>query len=121
MFLSQAKKATRRSPGDKGYVSSDLFESLLTKGIKLITLVARFLIFDQESHTTLDGIKKTMKNKLMIMEEKIFLKKRSVIESVFNIIKNHINLNLSRSRSRERREAFSFEEWKTSSEVGMPV
>ena len=80
------KKAMRRSPGDKGYISSDLFENLSTKGIKLITLVARFLIFDQESHTTLEGIKKTIKNKLMIIEEKILLKKRSVIESVFNII-----------------------------------
>lgn len=68
--------------GDKGYISGDLSTELIEKGLKLVT-----------------GIKNNMKNKFMILEEKILLRKRSVIESVFNVMKNHIGVNLSRSRS----------------------
>ena len=68
--------------GDKGYVSQPLFNSLMHRGLKLVT-----------------GIKKKMKNKLMILKEKILLKKRSVIESVFDILKNHFELEHTRHRS----------------------
>ena len=40
-----------------------------------------------------------MKNKLMIMKEKIILGKRLVVESVFNILKNYFNLEHSKHRS----------------------
>lgn len=68
--------------GDKGYVSRPLFESLMHRGLKLVT-----------------GIKKNMKNKLMILKEKILLKKRSIIETVFGVMKNHFELEHSRHRS----------------------
>jgi hypothetical protein len=44
--------------GDKGYISQSLFKTLLEKGLKLVT-----------------GIKKTMKNKLMLLREKMLLRK----------------------------------------------
>ena len=41
-----------------------------------------------------------MKNKLMLFEDKILLKKRCVIESVGNILKNVFNLEHTRFRSK---------------------
>lgn len=68
--------------GDKGYLGQELFEKLYSKGIKLVT-----------------GIKKNMKNKLMPIEEKIYLRKRSIIETVFGVLKNSLDLEHSRHRS----------------------
>lgn len=67
---------------DKGYINKELFLKLITSGLKLIT-----------------GIKKNMQNSLMILREKILLKKRSLVESVFNYLKNHFKLEHSRHRS----------------------
>ena len=67
---------------DKGYISQDLFEELSSRGLKLIT-----------------GIKKGMKNKFMHLYEKILLKKRYIIESAFNILKNCLKLVHTRYRS----------------------
>ncbi len=50
---------------DKGYISSSLFEMLFQKGIHLFT-----------------NIRRNMKNSLMTLEDKILLRKRSVIETV---------------------------------------
>ena len=68
--------------GDKGYISKKLFQNLLKNEVKLIT-----------------RIKKNMQNQMMILREKILLKKRSLIESVFNILKNELGLIHSRHRS----------------------
>lgn len=68
--------------GDKGYIGKKEFLELLKKGLILVT-----------------GIKKNMKNKLLEMWDKILLKKRSLIESVFNIMKNTLHLEHSRHRS----------------------
>ena len=59
--------------GNKGYISRNL---------KLIT-----------------GIRKDMKNHLLELDDKIMLRKRSLIESVFNVLKNCMNLEHSRHRS----------------------
>lgn len=67
---------------DKGYMSQKLFEQLLDNGIKLIT-----------------KIRSNMKNKLMESHEKMLLKKRAVIESVFDLLKEHCNIEHSRHRS----------------------
>ncbi len=40
-----------------------------------------------------------MKNHLLEMEDKIQLRKRSLVESVFNVLKNNMNLEHSRHRS----------------------
>ena len=67
--------------GDKGYISQDLFSRLWKKGVKLVT-----------------GVKANMKNKFMILKEKILLRKRSLIESVFSVLKrNGLEHSLHRS------------------------
>lgn len=67
---------------DKGYISRELFLRLLARGLKLIT-----------------GIKHNMKNILMTFEEKILLRKRSLVETVFDYLKNKLMLEHSRHRS----------------------
>jgi hypothetical protein len=68
--------------GDKGYVSRSLFEKLLGKGIKLIT-----------------NMRKNMKCMLMEWEDKILLRKRSLIETVNDTLKNVCQIEHSRHRS----------------------
>jgi hypothetical protein len=68
--------------GDKGYISKNLADNLLDKGVQLIT-----------------GIKKNMKNKLMPMIDKILLRKRSIIETVNDQLKNISQIEHSRHRS----------------------
>jgi hypothetical protein len=68
--------------GDKGYIKQELFEALYNRGLKLVT-----------------GIKKGMKNKLMILFEKILLRKRSIIETVFSLLKYRFELEHTRHRS----------------------
>jgi len=67
---------------DKGYISRKLFQSLWTKGIHLIT-----------------GIRKNMKNYLMPMIDKIMLRKRFLVETVFDTLKSHMGLHHTRHRS----------------------
>jgi hypothetical protein len=68
--------------GDKGYISSALFESLFNDGIHLVT-----------------GIKSNMKNRLMSLRDKILLRKRSVIETINDELKNICQVEHSRLRS----------------------
>ncbi len=67
--------------GDKGYVSQTLFEKLLERGVKLIT-----------------NIRKNMKNKLIELEEKILLRKRSLIETINDQLKNICQIEHTRHR-----------------------
>lgn len=68
--------------GDKGYIDVKLFNVLFGKGLKLIT-----------------GIKKNMKNKLLEVHEKVLLRKRSIIETVFDYLKNKMQICHTRHRS----------------------
>lgn len=68
--------------GDKGYISKKLFEQLLSKGLQLIT-----------------PLKSNMKNQLVPMSDKISLRKRSLIETVNDQLKNISYLVHSRHRS----------------------
>ncbi len=67
---------------DKGYLSKDLFTQLYNKGLVLIT-----------------GIKRNMKNYLMPIMDKIFLRKRFIIETIFGYIKEHFNVRPNKHRS----------------------
>lgn len=67
---------------DKGYLSKELFAKLYTQGLKLLT-----------------GIRKGMKNHLVQIYEKIILRKRFLVETVFDCLKNQCNINHSRYRS----------------------
>ena len=84
--LSVAEKLSKdllgKLYGDKGYISKKLFNDLYNRGLKIIT-----------------GIRKDMKNHLLETEEKIMLRKRSLIEGVFNILKNRMCLEHTRHRS----------------------
>lgn len=69
--------------GDKGYIlRAEIFEKLYLKGVHLVT-----------------KLRKNMKNKLILLEDKIGLKKRGVIESVGAILKEDLSLEHSRHRS----------------------
>lgn len=67
---------------DKGYLSKDLFQRLYSKGLKMLT-----------------GIRKGMKNNLMPLYEKIILRKRFLVETVFDTLKNTLNISHTRHRS----------------------
>ena len=67
---------------DKGYISQGLFERLFNDGINLVT-----------------GVRSNMKNKLMPLYDRILLRKRSVIETINDELKNVAQLVHSRHRS----------------------
>ena len=67
--------------GDRGYICQALFERLYARGIHLIT-----------------RIKETMKNKLMAMTDQLLLRKRAVIASVKDFLKNICQVEHSRRR-----------------------
>jgi len=68
--------------GDKGYISNNLFKKLYERGLKLIT-----------------RLRSNMKNKLMTLPERILLKKRGLIESVNDQLKNVSQIEHTRHRS----------------------
>lgn len=68
--------------GDRGYISQALFEQLWQRGLQLVT-----------------KIKKNMKNRLMPLLDKILLRKRAIIESVNDQLKNISQIEHSRHRS----------------------
>jgi hypothetical protein len=76
------KKLTGLLFGDKGYIKQDLFHELFDRGLKLVTKV-----------------KRGMKNALMSLNEKILLTKRSIIETVFDNLKNKFEIEHTRHRS----------------------
>lgn len=68
--------------GDKGYLSQPLLETLLEQGLQLIT-----------------GIRANMKNRLMLMRDKLLLRKRYIIETINDQLKNQSQIEHSRHRS----------------------
>ncbi len=67
--------------GDKGYISQVLFEKLFQRGLELIT-----------------NIRKNMKNSLMKIEDKLLLRKRFIIETINDQLKNISQIEHSRHR-----------------------
>jgi hypothetical protein len=76
------KKLFGKLFGDKGYISQSLFDTLFDNGIHIVT-----------------GLKNNMKNRLMPVWDRILLRKRSVIETVNDLLKNTCNVEHSRHRS----------------------
>jgi hypothetical protein len=68
--------------GDRGYISKSLFEMLFVDGIHLIT-----------------KIRNNMKNSLMNINDKILLRKRALIETINDELKNICQIEHSRHRS----------------------
>ena len=81
-LLGMIKSLKGKCFADKGYLGKKLFQDLWSKGIHLIT-----------------GIRKNMKNHLMPLSDKILLRKRFLIETIFGILKTDMNLEHSRHRS----------------------
>ena len=67
---------------DRGYISKALFQQLYDEGLMLITT-----------------IRKNMKNKLMHLEDKLMLRKRSIIETINDQLKNISQIEHTRHRS----------------------
>lgn len=68
--------------GDKGYISKELFSRLFVDGIQLIT-----------------KLKNNMKGQVMTVADKIFLRKRALIETINDELKNMAQIEHSRHRS----------------------
>jgi hypothetical protein len=77
-----AKKIFGKIFADKGYLGAKLFKELYDKGIHLIT-----------------GIKRNMKNRLMQISDKILLRKRFIIETINDKLKNECQIEHTRHRS----------------------
>ena len=69
--------------GDRGYISDDLASTLIKQNLQLIT-----------------KLRKKMKNKLMLLFDKILLRKRALIESVYDQLKNIFQIEHTRHRSK---------------------
>ena len=68
--------------GDKGYLSQALFETLYDRGLELIT-----------------SLRKNMKNQLMLVSDRLMLRKRFIIETITDQLKNISQIEHTRHRS----------------------
>ena len=68
--------------GDRGYLSKALFEQLFAQGLQLIT-----------------PIRKNMKNQLVVLEDKLLTRKRFIIETIVDQLKNISQIQHTRHRS----------------------
>lgn len=68
--------------GDRGYISAPLTQLLFEQGLHLIT-----------------RLRKNMKNQLMHLSDKLLLRKRTIIESIIDQLKNISQIEHSRHRS----------------------
>jgi hypothetical protein len=68
--------------GDRGYISAPLTQLLFEQGLQLIT-----------------RLRKNMKNHLMHLSDKLLLRKRAIIESIIDQLKNISQIEHSRHRS----------------------
>ena len=68
--------------GDRGYLSQKLFEQLFARGLQLIT-----------------PLRKNMRNQLVVLEDKLLTRKRFVIETIIDQLKNISQIEHTRHRS----------------------
>jgi hypothetical protein len=79
---SMVKRLRGKLFGDRGYISASLSELLFEQGLQLIT-----------------RLRKNRKNKLMHLSDKLLLRKRALIESIIDQLKNISQIEHSRHRS----------------------
>lgn len=77
-----AKGLHGRLFADKGYISQELFETLWQQGLRLVT-----------------NVRKNMKNRLLPLWDKLMLRRRFIIETVNDHLKNNEQIEHSRHRS----------------------
>ena len=68
--------------GDKGYISAKWFQKLWRKGLHILV-----------------GIRKNMKNYLLFFYDKLLMRKRFIVETVFGVLKQDMGIEHSRHRS----------------------
>ena len=68
--------------GDRGYISQSLFDELFEEGVQLIT-----------------SLRKNMKNRLLPLSDKLLLRKRAIIETINDQLKNISQIEHTRHRS----------------------
>lgn len=68
--------------GDKGYLSGPLTQQLRAQGLQLLT-----------------RIKTTMKNRLLLLDDRLLLDKRGLVDAVIDLLKNSCQIEHSRHRS----------------------
>src|SRR6266513_3495947 len=76
------KRLRGRLFGDRGYISAPLSQLLFEQGLQLIT-----------------RLRKNMKTQLMHLSDKLLLRKRAIIESIIDQLKNISQIEHSRHRS----------------------
>ncbi|QNF31387.1 IS982 family transposase (plasmid) [Adhaeribacter swui] len=81
VLLAQLQGLKGKCYGDRGYLTS-LFEQFYEQGLHLIT-----------------KIRSKMKNKLLLLEDKLQLRKRALIESIHDILTSVFDLEHTRHRS----------------------
>ena len=79
---AMAKRLRGKLIGDRGYISASLTELLFEQGLHLIT-----------------RLRKNMKNHLMHLCDKLLVRKRAIIESIIDQLKNISQIEHSRHRS----------------------
>ena len=77
-----SEKVTGKLYGDKGYISGKLGKKLMDRGLQLFT-----------------NLQSKMKNKFMKLQDKILLRKRAIIETVNDQLKNISQIEHKRHRS----------------------
>lgn len=82
MIESLSKDIFEKLFGDKGYISSEVGKKLLERGLELFT-----------------SVRANMKQKLMSLKDKVLLRKRSLIETVNDQLKNISQIEHTRHRS----------------------
>ena len=82
VFNNLTKDLFGKLYADKGYISQSLFASLFDRGVHIVT-----------------GIRTNMKNRLMDVYDKIMLRKRSIIETINDMLKNVAQIVHTRHRS----------------------
>ena len=82
VFKVLAKRLYGKMFADKGYISQKLFDFLFEDGIQLVT-----------------GLRVNMKNKLIPFYDRMMLRKRYIIETINDMLKNTAQIVHSRHRS----------------------
>ena len=77
-----SKKLWGKLVGDRGYLSQALFEQLFARGLQSVT-----------------PIRKNMQNRLVLLEDKLLTRKRFVIETIVDQLKNISQIEHTRHRS----------------------
>ncbi len=84
------KKLWGKQVGDRGYLSQALFEQLFAQGLQLIAA---------DRPLPITPIRKNMQNRLVVLEDKLLTRKRFVIETIVDQLKNISQIEHTRHRS----------------------